>query len=67
MAGPQLSEEEHEVTLTEEQPAVSKETGPVERVRLGKEQVSAEEQVSGQVRTEQIEVEGENGSQRRSR
>lgn len=56
MSGPELSEEEHEVTLTEERPVVSKETVPMERVRLGKEKISEEQQVSEQVRKEQIET-----------
>jgi uncharacterized protein (TIGR02271 family) len=63
MSGPDLTEEEHEVTLTEERPVVGKETVPVERVRLGKEQITEEEQVSEQVRKEQIETEGDTGTQ----
>ena len=35
--GPDISEEEHEVTLTEERPVVAKETVPVERVKLTKD------------------------------
>jgi uncharacterized protein (TIGR02271 family) len=56
--GPGISEEEHEVTLHEERPVVEKETVPVERVRLEKETVTDEEQVSGTVRKERIETEG---------
>ena len=67
LSGPELSEEEHEVTLTEERPVVSKETVPVERVRLGKDQVTGEEQVSEQVRKEQIETEGDVPTDRPSR
>ena len=59
IAGPDLSEEEHEVTLMEEKPVVSKETVPVERVRLAKEQVTSQETVTGEIRKEQIEVEGD--------
>jgi uncharacterized protein (TIGR02271 family) len=59
MSGPEISEAEHEVTLTEEKPVVEKETVPVERVRLDKEQVTDEEEVAGQVRKERIETEGE--------
>ena len=55
MGGSELSEEEHEVTLHAEQPVVTKETVPVERVRLGTETVSGEETVSDSVRKEQIE------------
>jgi uncharacterized protein (TIGR02271 family) len=64
MSGPELTEQEHEVTLTEEQPVVGKETVPVERVRLGKEQVTEEQQVTEQVRKEQVETEGESGRER---
>ena len=59
MDGPEISEEEHEVVLHEEQPVVEKRTVPKERVRLGKETVTEEEQVSGEVRKEQIEPEGD--------
>jgi uncharacterized protein (TIGR02271 family) len=55
MAGPDISEEEHEVTLTEERPVVAKETVPVERVRLSKDVEQAEETVTEQVRKERIE------------
>jgi uncharacterized protein (TIGR02271 family) len=56
--GPELTEDVHEVTLTEERPVVEKETVPVERVRVGKEQVTENVQVSEQLRKEQIETEG---------
>jgi uncharacterized protein (TIGR02271 family) len=59
MGGPEISEAEHEVTLHEERPVVAKETVPVERVRLSKEQVTGEETVSGEVRKERIETETE--------
>ncbi|MEP6851608.1 MAG: PRC and DUF2382 domain-containing protein [bacterium] len=55
-AGPDLSEEEHEVTLRAERPVVDKETVPVERVRLDKETVTEQEQVSEEVRREQIDT-----------
>ncbi|MDP9496948.1 MAG: YsnF/AvaK domain-containing protein [Actinomycetota bacterium] len=57
--GPALSEEEHEVTLTEERAVVDKETVPVERVRLDKATVTEQQQISEEVRKEQIEVEGD--------
>jgi uncharacterized protein (TIGR02271 family) len=63
-SGPAISEEEHEVTLHEEVPVVSKEARPVERVRLGTETVTGEEQVTKDVRKEQIELEGEEGTGR---
>ncbi len=56
--GPTISEEEHEVVLHQEQPVVAKEAVPVERVRLGKETVTEQEQVTGEVRKERIEAEG---------
>jgi uncharacterized protein (TIGR02271 family) len=56
MDGPEISEEEHEVTLHAERPVVETEAVPVERVRLAKEQVTGEETVSGQVRKEHIET-----------
>ncbi|WP_353649850.1 PRC and DUF2382 domain-containing protein [Nakamurella sp. A5-74] len=54
--GPTISEEEHEVVLHAERPVVTTEAVPVERVRLGTETVTEQEQVSGEVRKEQIEV-----------
>lgn len=56
--GPAISEEEHEVVLTEEKPVVAKEAVPVERVRLGKEQVTEEVTVSEDVRTEHVDADG---------
>ncbi|MFC7490359.1 MULTISPECIES: DUF2382 domain-containing protein [unclassified Knoellia] len=61
MAGPDISEEEHEVVLTEERPVVEKETVAVERVKLGKETVTDQEQVSESVRKEQIDTDGVEG------
>jgi uncharacterized protein (TIGR02271 family) len=55
LSGPAISEEEHEVTLHAERPVVAKETVPVERVRLGTETVTQEQQVTEQVRKEQID------------
>jgi uncharacterized protein (TIGR02271 family) len=54
-AGPDLSEEEHEVQLTEERVVVDKETVPVERVRLGTETVTEDQRVSEEVRKEEID------------
>lgn len=58
MSGPELTESEHEVVLTEERPVVAKETVPVERVRLDTETVTEQEQVTADVRKEQIEADG---------
>ncbi|MBM7027097.1 YsnF/AvaK domain-containing protein, partial [Clavibacter zhangzhiyongii] len=52
-SGPDLSDEEHEVVLTEERPVVEKETVPVERVKLGTETVTDEERVTEDVRHEE--------------
>lgn len=57
--GPELSEEEHEVVLHEEEPVVEKRVVPKERVALRKDTVTDERQVSEQVRKEQIESEGD--------
>ncbi|GAA4603247.1 uncharacterized protein (TIGR02271 family) [Actinoplanes octamycinicus] len=64
--GPDLTESEHEVTLHEERPVVNTETVPVERVRLGKETVTEEQTVGGEVRKERIEADlpGEEGRRR---
>jgi uncharacterized protein (TIGR02271 family) len=56
LAGPDISEEEHEVILTEERPVVAKETVPVERVRLDKDVVTDTETVTEDVRKEEIEL-----------
>jgi uncharacterized protein (TIGR02271 family) len=55
-SGPAISEEEHEVTLREEEVVVEKRAVPKERVRLDTETVTEERQVSEEVRKEQIEV-----------
>ena len=55
LSGPAISEEEHEITLHAERPVVAKEAVPVERVRLGTETITEEQQVSEQVRKEQID------------
>jgi uncharacterized protein (TIGR02271 family) len=59
MAGPDITEAEHEVTLREEEPVVEKRTVPKERVRLDTDTVTEERQVGEEVRKEQIEVEGD--------
>jgi len=63
--GPAISEEEHEVVLHAERPVVEKEAVPVERVRLDKETVTGHEQVSDEIRKEQIEVDGATDTDRR--
>jgi uncharacterized protein (TIGR02271 family) len=56
--GPEISEEEHEVTLNAEEPVVEKRTVPKERVSLEKDTVQDERQVSDTVAKERIEVDG---------
>ena len=57
MSGPELSEEEHELQLSEEEVTVDKRVVPKERVRVDKDVVTEERQVSEEVRKEQIDVE----------
>ncbi|GAA2855009.1 PRC and DUF2382 domain-containing protein [Streptosporangium fragile] len=59
MSGPEITESEHEVTLHEERPVVTTETVPVEQVRMTKDEVTENQTVSGQVRKERIDVEGD--------
>jgi uncharacterized protein (TIGR02271 family) len=59
MDGPAISSEEHEVVLTEEQVVAEKRAVPKERIRLDKEVVTEEQQVSEELRKERIEVEGD--------
>jgi uncharacterized protein (TIGR02271 family) len=59
--GPEISEEEHEVVLHEEEVVVEKRTVPKERVRMEKDTVTDEAQISEQVRKEQIETDGDPG------
>ena len=64
LSGGELTEEEHEVTLTEQRAVVDKDVVPVERVQLGTETVTEHEQVDETVRKEQIdqvEVDGTAG------
>ena len=56
VAGGDITSEEHEVELTEERVVVDKEVVPVERVKLGKDTVTEEQQVSEEVRKEQIDM-----------
>ena len=56
VAGGDLTEEEHEVTLSAEQVVVNKETVPVERVRLDTDTVTEQQTVTEEVRKEQIDT-----------
>jgi uncharacterized protein (TIGR02271 family) len=56
MDGPAISEEEHEVVLHEEEVVVEKRAVPKERVRLDKDTVTEQREVSEGVRKEQVEL-----------
>ena len=56
MSGPDLSDEEHELTLTEEQVVVDKKVVPKERVRLDKDVTTEDKTVNEEVRKERIDV-----------
>lgn len=62
--GPAISEEEHEVVLTEERPVIEKETVPVERIRLGTNTVEDTETVQADVRKEEVTLEDDSPSGR---
>jgi uncharacterized protein (TIGR02271 family) len=57
--GPAISEEEHEVVLHEEEPVVEKRAVPKERVRMEKDSVTDEAEISEEVRKERIEADGD--------
>jgi uncharacterized protein (TIGR02271 family) len=64
MDGPEISEEEHEVVLHEEEPVVEKRVVPKERVRMDKETHSDDARVSEEVRKEQIDADADVGGGR---
>jgi uncharacterized protein (TIGR02271 family) len=66
-SGPAISEEEHVVTLREEEVVVDKRAVPKEPVRLGAETVTEERQVSEEVRKEEIQVDGDQSTYRDDR
>jgi uncharacterized protein (TIGR02271 family) len=57
--GPDISEEEHEVTLHAERAVVDKDVVPVERVSLGVNTVTEQQRVTEGVRKEVIETDGD--------
>jgi uncharacterized protein (TIGR02271 family) len=65
MAGADISDEEHEVILHEEEPVVEKRAVPKERVRLGTETREDEREISEEVRKEQIDVDDSQSRQAR--
>ncbi|CAN5468316.1 PRC and DUF2382 domain-containing protein [soil metagenome] len=64
-SGADISEEEHEVVLSQERVTVDKTVEPVERVSLGTETVTEDQTVTEDVRKEQIEVDGDVDDRRR--
>ena len=64
MDGPELSEEEHEVVLHEEQPVVEKRVVPKERVRMAKDEVTEQAPVNTEVRKERIETDADQSRRR---
>jgi len=58
MVGGEITEEEHEVVLHEDEVVLDRQAVPKERVRMDKDVVIDEQQVSETVRKEQIEAEG---------
>jgi uncharacterized protein (TIGR02271 family) len=58
-SGKDISEEEHEVVLSEEEVVVDKQVVPKERVRLGTETVTTDQEVTEEVRKERIETDGD--------
>lgn len=65
MSGPNLTEDEHDITLNEERVGVDKETVPVERVRLDKETVTEQEDISEDLAHEEIDLDTDDRRRRR--
>ena len=65
MDGPEITENEFEVTVHEERAVAETEVVPKERIRLDKERVTEEEQISADLRKERVEVDDESGVTRR--
>lgn len=62
LSGGELTEEEHELVLTEERVVTAKETVPVERIALGAETITENREVSEEVAHEEIDVVGADGN-----
>jgi uncharacterized protein (TIGR02271 family) len=62
MDGPEISEDEHEVVLHEEEPVAEKRTVPKERVRLDKDAHTEEREVSETLRKEEVDVDDTRGA-----
>ena len=61
LSGGDLTEEEHEVVLTEERAVAEKDVVPVERVQVGTETVQGTETVEAELREEQIDLDADAG------
>ncbi|WP_063765255.1 DUF2382 domain-containing protein [Nonomuraea candida] len=55
----EIGEDDREIILHEERAVVGKETRPVERIHVSKQDVSHEETVEGQIRKERLEIDEE--------
>jgi uncharacterized protein (TIGR02271 family) len=64
--GSKIGEQDQDVTLHAEKAVVTKETVPVEKVRMNTETVTEEQTVSGEIRKEQIEVSDDTKKHRKS-
>ncbi|MFF2846799.1 DUF2382 domain-containing protein [Streptomyces sp. NPDC058001] len=62
-----MGDAQAEVTLHADRPIIKKESVPVERVRLETEKVTEQQQISAEVRKEQIEYDTDLGDQPRNR
>jgi uncharacterized protein (TIGR02271 family) len=67
MDGPEITENEHEVTLSQEEVRVDKVAVPKERVRLTTDTVTEDRQVTEEVRKERIEADGDIAERNRDR
>jgi len=65
MSGPEITESEHEVVLTEERAVAQTEVVPKEQIRLEKETVTEQQQIAADLRKERVEVDDETGITRR--
>jgi len=63
--GPDISEDEHEVTVREERPVVETEAVPVERVRLATDTEEETRTVGGEVRKEKVDLDTDQDVDRR--
>lgn len=64
--GTKLEESDQEITLHAERPVVNTETVAVERVRVGKETVTEDQTVGGQVRKERVDIDSDQPTRKRN-